>query len=92
MPPQRPQWFTEASFTVLRLDYLSCVLTIASTVLVGRRCWEGWALATVNSVIICIIAVRTAQFGFVPANLFCIAMSAMNLHSWRKRERDCDPI
>jgi hypothetical protein len=71
-------------FAVLRLDYLSCLLTIASTVLVGRRCWEGWALATINSVIICVIGVRTAQFGFVPANVFCIAMSAINLQSWRK--------
>jgi nicotinamide riboside transporter PnuC len=69
---------------VLRLDYLSCLLTIASTVLVGRRCWEGWALATINSVIICIIGVRTAQFGFVPANVFCIAISAINLQAWRK--------
>ncbi len=79
---------SEASFSVLRLDYLSCVLTIASTVLVGRRCWEGWALAAVNSVIICIIAVRTAQFGFVPANVFFIAMSAINLHSWRKTKNE----
>jgi nicotinamide riboside transporter PnuC len=69
---------------LLRLDYLSCLLTIVSTVLVGRRCWEGWALATVNSVIICVIGVQTAQFGFVPANVFCIAMSAINLQSWRK--------
>lgn len=69
---------------MLRLDYLSCFLTIASTVLVGRRCWEGWALATINSVIICVIGVRTAQFGFVPANVFCMAMSAINLQSWRK--------
>ena len=37
---------------MLRLDYLSCILTIASTILVGRRCWEGWALAGVNSVLI----------------------------------------
>ena len=79
---------SEASFAVLRLDYLSCVLTIASTVLVGRRYWEGWALAAVNSVIICIIAVRTAQFGFVPANVFCIAMSAINLHSWRTAQTE----
>ncbi len=72
------------SLFVLRLDYLSCVLTIASTILVGRRCWEGWALATVNSVIICIIGIRTEQLGFVPANVFCIAMSAVNLRSWRR--------
>jgi hypothetical protein len=69
---------------VLRLDYFSCLLTIASTVLVGRRCWEGWALATVNSGIICIIGVRTAQLGFIPANLFCIVVSLMNLRAWRK--------
>lgn len=70
---------------MLRLDYLSCVLTIVSTILVGRRCWEGWALATCNSVIMCVIGVRTQQLGFVPANVFCIAMSAVNLHSWRRQ-------
>ena len=69
--------------SVLRLDYLSCVLTIASTVLVGRRCWEGWLLATVNSVIICIIGIKTAQLGFIPANVFCIVMSVVNLRTWR---------
>ena len=71
---------------MLRLDYLSCVLTITSTILVGRRCWEGWLLATINSVIICIIGIKTAQLGFIPANLFCIVMSAVNLCSWRKAE------
>ena len=40
---------------VLRLDYLSCVLTVLSTILVGRRCWEGWVLAAANSAIICVI-------------------------------------
>ncbi|MGH9642435.1 MAG: hypothetical protein ACRD3Q_08410 [Terriglobales bacterium] len=79
-----PQNVSGGVLFVLRLDYLSCVLTIASTILVGRRCWEGWALATVNSVIICIIGIRTAQLGFIPANVFCIAMSAINLRSWRR--------
>jgi nicotinamide riboside transporter PnuC len=71
-------------FIVLRLDYLSCLLTVASTILVGRRYWEGWALAAVNSVVMCIIGIRTEQLGFVPANLFCIVVSAINLHAWRK--------
>jgi len=71
---------------VLRLDYLSCVLTVLSTILVGKRCWEGWALAVVNSVIICIIGLKTSQFGFVPANLFCIVLYAVNLWTWRKVE------
>jgi len=69
---------------VFRLDYLSCVLTIASTILVGRRYWEGWALAGVNSVVVCVIGFKTAQMGFIPANVFCLVMSAVNLRAWRK--------
>ncbi|MCU1272159.1 MAG: hypothetical protein JWN74_3453 [Acidobacteriaceae bacterium] len=71
---------------LLRLDYLSCALTIASTILVGRRCWKGWVLAAINSVLVCIIAFRTAQFGFIPANVFCIGLYAVNLRSWRKSD------
>jgi len=70
----------------VRLDYLSCILTVLSTILVGRRCWEGWALAAINSVIICVIGVRTAQFGFIPANLFCLILYGVNLRTWRKVE------
>jgi len=69
---------------VLRLDYLSCVLTITSTILVGRRCWEGWALAAVNSAVICVIGLRTEQLGFIPANVFCLVMSTLNLRAWRR--------
>ncbi|PYX96207.1 MAG: hypothetical protein DMG71_06650 [Acidobacteria bacterium] len=70
----------------LRLDYLSCVLTVLSTVLVGKRFWQGWVIAGINSVIVCIIGVKTAQFGFIPANLFCIVLYVFNLRSWRKVE------
>jgi len=59
------------------------MLTITSTILVGRRCWEGWLLATANSVLMCIIGIKTAQLGFIPANVFCIAMSVINLRTWR---------
>ena len=69
---------------VLRLDYVSCVLTIASTILVGRRCWEGCVLAALNSVIVCVIGLRTDQLGFIPANVFCMVMSGVNLRAWRK--------
>ena len=68
----------------LRLDYLSCVLTVISTVLIGRRCWEGWVLAGLNSVVVCVIGFRTAQLGFIPANLFCIVLYGFNLRSWRR--------
>jgi hypothetical protein len=71
---------------LFRLDYVSCVLTVVSTILLGKRCWEGWILAGINSAVICVIGLRTAQFGFIPANLFCIALYAVNLRSWRKPE------
>jgi nicotinamide riboside transporter PnuC len=69
---------------VLRVDYLSCVLTVASTILVGRRRWEGWVLCAVNSVLMCVIGLRTAQSGLIPANLFCMVVSAVNLRAWRR--------
>ena len=72
---------------VLRLDYISCILTIVSTILVGKRCWEGWVLAALNSVIICIIGVRTAQLGFIPANVFCLVLYGFNLRKWKAEVR-----
>lgn len=68
---------------MFRLDYISCVLTVLSTVLVGRKVWQGWMLAGANSVIVCVIAARTAQFGFIPANVFCIGLYCYNLWNWR---------
>ena len=65
------------------LSYFSCMLTIASTVLVGRRLWQGWVVAGVNSAIIAAIGWQTGQWGFVPANLFCLAIYAYNLKTWR---------
>ncbi len=72
---------------MFRLDYISCVLTISSTVLVGKKRWEGWVVAGVNSALICVIAVNTSQQGFIPANLFCLALYAFNIREWRKRTR-----
>lgn len=72
--------------SLFRLDYLSCVLTVASTILIGKRHWEGWVLAAVNSVLLCIIGFKTAQLGFIPANVFCIVLYAVNLRTWRKAD------
>jgi hypothetical protein len=68
---------------MLRLDYISCALTVLSTIMVGRRLWSGWIVAAANSVLICVIGARTAQFGFIPANIFCIALYGWNLKRWR---------
>jgi hypothetical protein len=73
--------------TMLLLDYISCVLTILSTVLVSRKLWHGWIFAGVNSALICVIGVRTAQFEFIPANVFCIALYSYNLWTWRRCPR-----
>lgn len=71
---------------MFRLDYLSCLLTVVSTVLIGRKLWAGLVLASINSMIVCVIGVRTAQLGFVPANLFCVVIYAMSIRAWL-RER-----
>ena len=71
-------------FVVLKLDYLSCVLTVISTILVGKRWWGGWVLAGINSVILCVIGYRTSQLGFIPANIFCMVLYGLNVRSWRR--------
>jgi hypothetical protein len=69
---------------VLKLDYLSCVLTVISTILVGKRWWGGWVLAGINSVVLCVIGYRTSQLGFIPANIFCMVLYGLNVRSWRR--------
>jgi hypothetical protein len=68
---------------MLHLDYISCLLTILSTVLIGKRLWHGWILAAINSLIVCVIGIQTAQYGFLPGNLVCIGLYAHNLTNWR---------
>ena len=71
---------------MFRLDYLSCLLTVLSTILVGRKRWMGLVVASVNSVIVCVIGLKTGQLGFIPANMFCIAVYAFNIRSWVRSE------
>ena len=70
-------------FQGVRLDYISCVLTVLGAILLGKKLWQGWVVAAVNSAVVCVIGMRTAQFGFIPANLFCIALYTVNLRTWR---------
>lgn len=46
----------------------------------------GLVVAALNSILICLIGLKTSQFGFIPANLFCIGVYAVSIRSWR-RER-----
>ena len=67
---------------MFHLDYLSCFLTILATILLARKSWTGLLIAIVNSVIVCAIALRTSQLGFIPANLFCIFVYGFSMRSW----------
>ncbi len=76
---------------MFRWDYLSCILTVVSTVLLGKKLWQGWVIAGANSIVVCIIGMKTAQFGLVPANIFCIGLYAINLWKWRPQELNRRP-
>ena len=71
---------------IFRLDYLSCLLTVVATILVGGQKWTGLVVSGVNSMIVCIIGVHTSQYGFIPANVFCICVYAFNLKLWLKNK------
>jgi len=74
----------EGQIVMFRLDYLSCLLTILATILVGRKLWTGLVVSGVNSVIVCVIGIQPSKFGFIPANLFCICIYAVSIRSWLK--------
>jgi hypothetical protein len=76
---------SKGAAVMFRLDYISCVLTIFAAVLLGQKRWQGWLVAAVNSILICDIALNTSQLGFIPANVFCIALYAYNIVDWRKQ-------
>ena len=44
----------------------------------------GLVLASLNSLVVCVIGLHTAQFGFIPANLFCIGVYGLSIRSWLK--------
>lgn len=73
---------------MFRLDYLSCLLTVVATILVGRKMWTGLIVSGVNSLIVCVIGLHTSQYGFIPANVFCIFINAFNLRAWVKVQKD----
>lgn len=71
---------------MFRLDYFSCLLTIISTILVGRKHWAGLVVAGVNSVILCAIGWHTSQLGLIPANVFCLVIYGFSIRSWVREE------
>jgi hypothetical protein len=74
------------------MDYLSCILTLVSTALVGKKRWQGFAIATVNSGLICMLARDAKQWGLIPANVVCMALYAKNIRKWRKEEKPSESV
>jgi hypothetical protein len=72
---------------MFQLDYLSCFLTVVATILVGRKMWTGLVVSGVNSLIVCVIGLHTSQYGFIPANVFCICINAFNLRAWLRVQK-----
>ena len=72
---------------MFRLDYVSCLLTILSTILIGRKMWAGFILAGINSLLLCYIGFETHQTGLIPANIFCIAVYGFSIRSWIRDSR-----
>jgi hypothetical protein len=72
---------------MFRLDYLSCLLTVVATILLGRKMWTGLVVSGLNSLIVCVIGLHTSQYGFIPANMFCICINAFNLRAWLKMQK-----
>jgi hypothetical protein len=70
--------------SMFHLDYVSCLLTVASTVMVGKRLWQGWIVAALNSIVISLIGFHTGQWGFIPANVFCLLIYTYNMRKWRE--------
>jgi hypothetical protein len=70
----------------MRWDIISAALTLTSMLAVGQRKWQGWALAFLNSVAVCILAVHVApkQWALIPTNVFCLVIYTHNLIKWRR--------
>ena len=73
---------------MFRLDYLSCFLTVAATILLGRKMWTGLVVSCVNSLVVCVIGLHTSQYGFIPANVFCICINAFNIRPWLRVQKN----
>lgn len=73
----------------MRWDIISAALTLTSMLAVGQRKWQGWGLAFVNSLAVCILAVQVEpkQWALIPTNVFCLVIYTRNLIEWRRADQ-----
>jgi hypothetical protein len=62
---------------------------LTSMLAVGQRKWQGWGLAFLNSVAVCILAVHVEpkQWALIPTNVFCLVIYTCNLIKWRRNDQ-----
>lgn len=73
----------------MRWDMVSAVLTLSSMLAIGQKKWQGWGLAFLNSVVVCILAlhVEPKQWALIPTNAFCLVIYTRNLIRWHRDGR-----
>lgn len=73
----------------MRWDIISAVLTFSSMLAIGQKKWQGWGLAFLNSVAVCILAVHVVpkQWALIPTNVFCLVIYARNLFKWHRDDQ-----
>jgi len=73
----------------MRWDIISAALTLTSMLAVGQRKWQGWGLAFLNSMAVCILAVHVEpkQWALIPTNVFCLVIYTRNLIKWRRDDQ-----
>lgn len=80
--PNSLQYSDQRGRTMIHLDYIFCAFTVGSTILIGKRLGKDWVVAGANSILICVIGLNTTQIGFIPANIFCLALYVYNVRDW----------
>jgi len=53
----------------------------------GKKLCKAGSLPPSIARVVCVIGVRTAQFGFVPPIILCIASTQANLVNWRPKKQ-----
>lgn len=74
----------------MNLPLLTSVLSISCIYFVGKRKWWGHLIGVANCVVFTIIAIK-GQWGFLPSNVICLVVYAMNAWDWHPARRRGEP-
>jgi hypothetical protein len=69
------------------ITWALALISIAATVLSGRKVWWGWLLAAASCAGWTVYAVATDQLGLAALNGFYVALTLYNARRWRREEQ-----